>query len=351
MIGMDIMMAVVKTKPCPGNIELRNVGRPRLKLDEVLIEVKAAAICGSDIGIYDWNDPFHFIRLPIIMGHEYAGEVVEIGDAVEGFKVGDRVTGLATIGCGFCVECRMGRSNICTNRRTYGVHMNGAFAQYLAAPARFTVCLRDEIPFEVAAPLEAIATAAHAVIERASVRPGLKVAVLGPGPIGLYIVQFLKLLNVQTIIVTGTNLDRERLRLASSLGADQTIDVTEKSAVEMVREITENKGVDVVFEASGSHLALQQGVSMLRRGGHLCLVGLGSQPAKIAPKDIVREAITLQGVYANTVETFEYVLRLIRAKKIHPELVTSNLLPIQEFARGFELAKSKVGVKIVFTFR
>lgn len=350
-IGMDGMIAVVKTRHGPGNVELKNVDRPKLRPDEIVIGVKAAAICGSDIGIYQWARPFHFMHLPIVMGHEYAGEVVEIGDAIEGFKVGDRVTGLATIGCGLCVECRMGRSNICAKRRTYGVHMNGAFAQYLAVPARYAVRLPIEVPYEVAAPVEAIATTANAVIEQASIRPGSNVAVLGPGPIGLYVVQFLRLLNVQNIIITGTTFDKERLGLATRLGADHTIDVTEEHAVEKVRKITEDRGVDVVFETSGSHLALQQGVAMLRRGGHLYLIGLGSEHAEITSTDLVREAITLQGVYANTIETFEYVLSLIRAKKIHPELVTSNVLPIEEIARGFELAKSKKGVKVVFTFQ
>jgi len=342
------MKALMKTEPQPGYIKLMDVDKPQIGSEEILVKVKAAAICGSDIGIHDWTASFHWLPLPLIIGHEYAGEIAEVGEAVTEFQVGERVTSLAALGCGKCLNCRMGRTNICIGRKILGLHMNGVFAEYVKVPARYVHKLPDNLSYVEAAPTEAIATSAHAVLERVSVSPDSTVAILGPGPIGLFALQFLKLLNVKKTIITGLTVDQGRLKIAEELGADVIINVDQEDPVSRVKEETEGVGADIVFEASGSPLALQQAIQMVKRGGEIVLIGHSSKPAQIASVDLVRGAITMKGTYAYTTETFKKVLDLMSRGKVQSKPVITHVLPLEEFTQAFEAAKSREAAKVVF---
>jgi len=340
--------ALMKTEPQPGYIKLVDVNKPQIGPEEILVKVKAASICGSDLGIYDWTASFHWLPLPLIIGHEHAGEIAEVGDAVTEFRVGERVTGLAVLGCGKCLNCAMGRTNICVDRKILGLHTNGVFAEYVKVPARYVHRLPDSLSYVEAAPTEAMATSAHAVLERSSVSPDSTVAILGPGPIGLFALQFLELFNVKKTIITGLTVDQGRLKIAEELGADVIINVDQEDPVSRVKEETEGAGVDIIFEASGSPLALQQAVHMVKRGGEIILIGHSSKPAQIASVDLVRGAITMKGTYAYTMETFKKVLDLMSRDKVQSKPVITHILPLEEFDQAFEAAKSREAAKVVF---
>jgi len=340
--------ALMKTEPQPGSIKLMDVDRPKIGSEEILVKVKAAAICGSDLGIYDWTASFHWLPLPLIIGHEYAGEIAEVGQTVRDLRVGERVTGLAALGCGICLNCRMGRTNICVDRKILGLHMNGVFAEYVKVPARYVHRLPDNLSYVEAAPTEAMATSAHTVLERASVSPDSTVAILGPGPIGLFALQFLKLFNVKKTIITGLTADERRLKIAEELGADIIINVDQEDPISRVKEEMEGVGADIVFEASGNPLALQQAVHMVKRGGEIVLIGHSSKPAQIASVDLVRGAITMKGTYAYTMETFKKVLDLMSQGKVQSKPVITHILSLEEFNQAFEAAKSREAAKVVF---
>lgn len=342
------MKALAKVKPRPGYVKLISADKPSIKSDEVLIGVKATAVCGSDVGIYDWAAPFRWLSLPLIIGHEYAGDIVEVGEAVTAFHVGDRVTGLAALGCGACLDCRMGRSNICINRKNLGLHLDGAFAEYVKVPARYVQRLPDNVSYVEATPTEVIATAAHAVMERTAISPGSTVAILGPGPVGLFTLQFVKLFNVKKTIITGLTSDQKRLKIAEELGADIIINVSEEDPIRRIKEETGGAGADFIFEASGSPIALQQAIRMIKRGGEIIVIGFSSKTVEIAPVDLVRGAVALKGIYANTVETFKRVLELMGSGKIRVKPLITHKLRLEEATRAFKTVKSREAAKVVF---
>lgn len=341
------MRAVVKMKSGEGFIEISETDKPKIKPDEVLIKVNAAAICGSDVGIYRWSKPFHKTPIPIILGHEYAGEIAEIGELVENFKVGDRVTGFATIGCGLCTSCKMGKTNHCINRVTFGVHSNGAFAEYLNVPSKYVFKLPMNVSYIEASPIEAFATAVHAVLEQRIITPESNVVIFGPGPIGLFTVQLLNLIGVKKITILGTSYDKRRLDLAKELGAEKAINVSDIDSVTEIKDQLGNDQVDLVFEASGSNVALKQSIDLIKRGGEILLIGIGQTPTEVLQVQLVREAITIKGVYANTPETFVRSLKLLENRQIDIEKVITDIMVIEDIIDGLERFMKKESGKVV----
>ncbi len=342
------MAAVVKTKRGIGNIEVQEVEIPKVESDSLLVEVKAAGICGTDIHIlHDRSvyDP------PVILGHEYAGIVIEMGKDVEGFSIGDRVTSPATVPCGECMMCWMGHQNRCTseNKRILGVSKaNGAFAKFILVPAKITHKIPPIVPFKEAALSEPTACVVHAVAERVGVGVGDVVVFLGPGPMGLLGLQVAKAQGAGLVIVTGTNADKERLRLAEDLGADIVINIEDEDANEVVWGTTDKLGADIVFEAAGADAARRQAFELVRRTGKIGLIGItGKLTTDIDLDQIVEKELDVIGSWGTIWTSWRRTLSLLASQKIKISPLITSQLRLDDWERGFKMMEDKTAIKVL----
>jgi L-iditol 2-dehydrogenase len=279
--------------------EYLDVPRPEAAEDEVVVEVRACGICGSDVHGMDGSTGRR--RPPVIMGHEAAGMIVETGRAVSGWAVGERVTFDSTVYCGKCDFCRAGRINLCDHRRVLGVsceeyRRDGAFAEYVAVPRRILYRLPDEVSFSHAAMVEPVSIALHAV-NRTPVRLGDTAVVVGVGMIGVLVVQLLRAAGCGRIIAV--DVDRDRLETACELGANEAILSGECDVVEEVRRLTRGRGADVAFEAVGIGETLAAAVGSLRKGGTATLIGNVTPTVALPVQAVVTREITLNGSCAS----------------------------------------------------
>src|SRR4030042_1078768 len=245
------MKAVVKYGKGKGLVEIQEIPEPKIKKDdEVLIEVKAVSVCGSDLHIYHDSHPYW---PPVVLGHEFSGVLVEVGKGVKGWKPGDRiVTETRTGSCGVCYLCQSGYPQVCEQKRPYGIGVNGAYAKYVVGPARLLHRLPENIPFEVGAVIEPMAICVTSIIERCQLQAGERVAITGPGPIGLISLSVAKAAGARSVWITGRSSDEGiRFEKARELGAELTINVDQEDPVKKVLEMTDGLGVDFVIETSG----------------------------------------------------------------------------------------------------
>jgi len=341
------MKAVLKTEWEPGIIEIKDVDKPKIGADEVLIEVMATGICGSDVEIYEASMPLP-VSLPRIMGHEFSGVVVEVGEAVLGVRVDDRVVAESGIVCRRCRFCKMGRHNLCLQRKILGYLWDGTFAEYVKVPGINVHKVPDNVPLDEAALAEPTAVTVHAVVERAHIMAGDVVAILGPGPIGLLTLQCAKSAGARRIIVTGLSADRSRLELARKLGADETINVEEEDAVKKTKELTDAFGADVVFEATGAPPAVKQAIDLTRKGGKIVLMGLHTKPVeKFDATHIIVNEKNILSSFAHASQTWDRALSLISDGKIKPRPLITHVLPLEQIEQGFHLVKKKEAIKVV----
>ena len=296
---------------------------------DMVIRVKAAAICGSDVHGFDGSTGRR--QPPIIMGHEAAGEVVETGAAVKSFKKGDRVTFDSTIFCGDCFYCRSGLMNLCDNRMVLGVspgeyRRHGTFAEYVVIPDRIAVPLPADLSYEEAACAEPVGVAAHS-IRLTPICLNDNVAVVGSGLIGNLVIQLLRACVSGKIIALDTEASRREI--AKSFGADAAFDPMDDELGKKVRELTGGHGVDRVFEVVGSTAAVKTAVSIARKGGSITLVGNSSPSVEIPLQAVVSRQITLQGSCAICGE-YEMVLDLMARKKVDVKAMISVTAPLSE---------------------
>lgn len=340
------MKALVKTVKKEGNVELKDVEYPKINSDELLVEVKAAGICGTDLHIF--HNKSHYVP-PVTLGHEYSGIVIEIGDAVRDFEIGDIVTSPATINCGICHFCRIGATNRCIdpNKRILGVaRANGAFAKYMAVPAKIAHKLPKEIPFEEAALAEPAACAVHAT-EIIPVNMGDSVVILGPGPMGLLILQLAELAGASQTIVTGITADQDRLKIAKTLGADVTINVEEENPVGMIKRLTDGLGADIIFECSGAPAAQKQAFDIVRRRGKIGLVGLTGREINVSLDKIVEGEIEVKGSWGTLWTSWKLAIKLISLKRLQVRPLISATLPLDQWEKGFQLMENKEVIKVL----
>ncbi len=314
---------------------VEDVPRPRLQPDEVLIRVRACGICGSDVHGMDGSTGRRIP--PLIMGHEAAGEIAEVGPAVDGWRPGDRVTFDSTVYCGRCWHCRRGEVNLCDERRVLGVscaeyRRDGAFAEYVAVPARIVYRLPNNLSFEQAAMAEAVSVAVHAVA-RTPLPPGSTVAVVGAGMIGLLLIQVLKAAGCGRIIAI--DLDEGRLKLARRLGAIVELKAGSPDLVEAVFQLSDGRGVDAAFEVVGVAAALKTAIECVRKGGSVTLVGNLEPRVELPLQAVVTRQLTLIGTCASAGE-YPASLELIASGKVDVTEFISATPPLDEGARWFE---------------
>lgn len=342
------MKALVKAKPEAG-LELKEVEEPRADPRGLLVRVKSAAICGSDVHIYDWDPAYRFMKLPLIIGHEFAGEVVEVGEGLSGFWPGDRVAINPCVPCWKCRMCMSGRIGVCYNWSLLGVHRNGGFAEYAAIPGGIggIYKLPEGVSFDEGALLEPFCVALHAW-ERSGAGPGDSALILGPGPIGILTAAALKAAGLSKVFITGVSADAARLECAEDMGADFAINADEEDPARIIKENTGGEGVDFLFEASGSPGALARALDLLHKGGKAILLGIHPTPVSLPVNDIVRGERELIGSYVYNDGTWRRALELVSKGKVDLGRLITHRLPLEGWIEGFELAKGKRAVKVVF---
>lgn len=340
------MKAIVKTRKEPG-IEVLDVPRPEVGPTDILVRVAAGSLCGSDAHIYEWTPSYSFMSLPTILGHEFSGEIQEVGSDVHHIQVGERVSALPYMACGSCPNCQTGRSKACTQRLTPGMRTDGFFAEYgRLTTAAEIMKLPEGVSYEAAALLEPFAVSLNAV-DVSGFKIGEKTAVLGPGPIGLFITQILRAAGAGAIMMVGAEGDDNRLAAADRLGADECINIASGDPVKRAKDLSHG-GLDIVFEATGNPKSVPQALDMVRPGGKVILVGIHSGPATFDPTPMVRGAKSIVGAYAYTVQTWRRALALFSNKTVDPEAVITHRMPLEDADKGFQLALKKEAVKVLF---
>ena len=326
-----------------------DVPEPDISPDDVLIKVQATGICGSDIHGMDGSSGRRIP--PIIMGHESAGIIAKVGANVSNWQVGDRVTFDSTIYCGDCFFCRRGEINLCDNRRVVGVscgdyRQHGAFAEYLAVPARILYRVPDDLSFVQAAFVEPVSIAAHAV-ELTPIALNDSAVVVGTGMIGLLLIQVLKQTGVGKVI--GIDLADSRLELARQLGADVTINVRDTDIQEQILAHTEGRGADIAFEVVGITATLQTAVKALRKGGALTLVGNISATAELPIQLVVTRELTLYGSCGSQGD-YPASLAMLAQGKVQVEPLITAIAPLSDGANWFDrLYNEQDLLKVVLT--
>jgi L-iditol 2-dehydrogenase len=335
------MKALVKTEKGVGHLEVLEVPEPIPKPDQLKIEVRAGAICGTDIHIHDdayVNNP------PMVLGHEMSGVVVEVGDEVTRYAVGDRVTSETfKYTCGQCRFCQTGLIVHCVNRESMGVHVDGAFAKYVCQREESLHKLPDNLDFEAGALSEPTAVAVRAVYERARISPGDVVLVSGPGPVGLLCLQAVKSIGA-TVVLAGASGDENRLALGKQLGADVVLNVTTDS-LDQLFDITDGLGADVAFECGGSQASLSQCITHSRKGAQLVLVGLFGHDISVNVDLAIIKELTVLPSMAYRHRTWERTMRLLGEGTIKTAPLISGHFPITEWEKAFETVRARQGHK------
>ncbi len=341
------MKAVAKSKPGPG-LQLIEADVPKPGPGEVLIKVKYASICGSDVHLYKWDEfaQTSLKRLPRIIGHESAGEVVELGPGVEGLKAGDYVGVETHIACGHCYQCRIGKPHVCQNLEVLGFNRDGAFAEYMVIPAENAWKIPEGIPKDWVPLMEPMGNAVHTVL--AGEITGRNVLVVGTGPIGAMAVAVAKAAGARKVIATDIN--DFRLKIAKKMGADIVLNPEIDDVRTVVMEETGGNGVDVVLEMSGNPNALDQGLSLITNGGWVGLLGIyGKNRIDIPMNDVIMKNLTLYGIVGRKMyETWAVTTALLESGKVDLSPLITHRVSLEEYEEAFNVIFQGRAMKVMF---
>ncbi len=335
------MKAIVKKEPGIGAVFM-DMPMPKIQPDEMLVKVLATGICGSDRDIYEWRESKHGLPLPVIMGHELFGEVVEVGPMVQGYEVGDMISSDSHMPCGQCYLCRTGNPHLCMKRGILGHEKDGCFAEYLALPAVAAFKMPKDTKPEFGALMEPMGVVYHA----ASRTPlsGKRVLILGLGALGYMMLDAAKNLGASRVIVCSTN--DEKLAKCKAEGADFVINSKKEDVAAKVMEYTDGVGADVVFEMSGAQQLFNLGLDSAAYGGKMVVVGVPNGDVVIPNfwGRVAKKEVTIITTFGREFyETWELMRDLLATGRLDPSKYVGGILPIEKFEEGFELAKKAMG--------
>jgi L-iditol 2-dehydrogenase len=322
----------------PSQYSLVDIPVPAIREDEVLVKVGAAAICHSDLDIIEGRRT-HSIQLPVVTGHEFAGTVADVGKYVSNVHAGDAVVCECILWCGACRNCRLGLTSMCGNFNELGTMRNGGFAQYAAVPAKM-VHKFSKITMNEASNVEPAGNALHAV-EEADIRLGDKVVVIGPGPIGLYALQFARLKCPEMLIMAGTR--DERLQLAKQLGATHTVNTTTQDAAQAILELTAGKGADRVIQCATTESAMRLALRVAGANSRIAIEGFGGSGRGIDLdfNDFIIRPMSITGVSGVFSRHYMQALELMEAGFVDAKPVITHTLPLDSIVEGFDMLRDR----------
>ncbi len=339
------MLALQKVAKGVGNIELRDVPEPSPAPGWVKIEVKAAAICGTDIHIRHDTYPYW---PPVTLGHEFSGVIAELGEGVTDWQVGDRVVCEPhTLACGKCWLCRQGHVQICADKRSPGWGIDGAFAKYLVMEAKLLHRLPDSVSFDAGALVEPTANTVHDVGERARVEPEDFVVVFGPGPIGLLAAQVARGAGAREVMIIGTPADAElRLPVAEKLGLDHVLNLAEVDPLERVMELTGGRGADLVVECSGAAPAINSAIQLVRKKGRVCVIGMtGREKIELTWDAAIFKGIDVFFNISTSYTSWDRAISMIEKGKVNAEAIITHRAPLERWEEIFDALEAQQGLK------
>jgi alcohol dehydrogenase/L-iditol 2-dehydrogenase len=336
----ETMNAVVNFDAKPHSVELREVPVPEFGEEDVLVAVKAVGTCGSDVHQYNGTQSYK-VNYPVILGHEFAGVVVETGSRVRAFKKDDRVVSeTAAVIDVRSPFARAGQYHIDPRRLGFGYGVDGAMARFVRVPERCLHHTPNGLSFEKAALAEPCCVAYDAVCVNSRIRPGDSVAVIGPGPIGLLCILMAKLSGANPLIAIGLPMDAKRLKIASQIGATLTLGAQGEDVLAEVKALGDGYGTDVVIDAAGASPTLKLALDTVRPGGHITKVGWGPQPCGFSLDPLVAKAVTLQGCFSHNWLMWEKVLAMLASNQISLDSILSRVAPLDEWQSCFDAMHS-----------
>lgn len=341
------MRAIVQTGP--QTVETQERERPQVGREDVLVKVHTAGLCGSDAHAYKYDGGYEWVPIPRVMGHEYSGEVVEVGADVDAFEVGDKVVEEPIHECGHCFQCKNGQPNVCQNFSITGMHRDGAYAEFVTVEPTHLHAIPDEVPLSHAAITEPTSIATRAVLERSVTTPGDTVLVQGPGPIGVLVAAVADSLGAD-VLVSGLARDAAyRLPLLERLGVD-TVDADAEDLDAHAETRTDGVGFDVVFDATGHHAGVGTAFDVVRKGGQVVVVGIPNAASEVTLTSVVRGEVDVNTSYGSTWTNFEQALRLMERGAVAVEEVLDTSFDTEDAAAAFEAFLGSETCKPVFQF-
>ncbi len=348
------MKALVKYGYGKGETELRDVPIPEISDDDILIEVKAAGICGSDIA-FDAGGHENLLHPPVILGHEFSGVISKIGKNVKEWKVGDRVVSENTgYICNKCYACSTADYLACPERLGIGYGMDGGFAKYVKIPGEVLqkmphplFKIPENVSFEEAAIFDPCCNSYKAVVQESRFYPGEDIAVFGVGPLGLFAVQVGRVAGAANVISIGLSNDSERFEVAKKVGATHTIMADKEDVIQRVKEITNGEGVALVVDCAGVSIVLKQAIEITRNTGQIVKIGYDENPVNFSLDPILDKNISIKGHFGYDYISWKNVIKLTQKGLLDLKSMISHKLPLSKWKEGFDLVKSQKAIKVI----
>ncbi len=340
------MKALVKAKSEPG-LWLQDVPEPKIGINDVLIKIMRTGICGTDLHIYNWDAwSQRTIPVPMTIGHEFVGTVVEIGSNVVGFKPGDVVSGEGHVVCGRCRNCMAGRRHLCRDTKGLGVNIPGAFAEYLALPMTNVWSLDKAVPLDVAAIFDPFGNAAHTALQFDVL--GEDVLITGAGPIGIMAAAIVRHAGARHVVITDIN--PHRLELARSMGVTLAVDTSQTSLEEVQQKLGMKEGFDVGLEMSGNPGAFRGLLANMAHGGSVAMLGLPSGEMAIDWHRVIFNMLTIKGIYGREMYETWYKMTVLLQSGLDLSPVITHRLSYRDFEKGFEVMNSGNCGKVILSW-
>jgi len=337
------MKALVKVQPGKGLV-MRQVPIPKIGPNDLLVKIRKTAICGTDLHIYNWDAwAAQTIKPPMTAGHEFYGTVDQIGSAVTGFVVGDRVSGEGHITCGHCRNCRAGRRHLCRNTIGIGVNRDGAFAEYLQIPAANAFKIPDNISDEVAAIFDPYGNAVHTALSFDLT--GEDVLITGAGPIGIMAVAIAKHVGARHVVITDIN--PLRLALAAKMGATRTVMSNKESLAEVMTSLGMTEGFDVGLEMSGNPAAFQGMLQAMNHGGRVAILGIFAEEVAIDWRLVIFKGLVLKGIYGREMYDTWYKMASMLQSGLDIQPVITHRMAVDDYEQGFAVLNAGGAAKVV----
>jgi threonine 3-dehydrogenase len=341
------MKSLVKAKTEKG-IWLQDTQEPEVGHNDLLIKIRKTAICGTDMHIYNWDEwSQQTIPVPMVVGHEYVGEVVGMGQEVRGFAIGDRVSGEGHITCGHCRNCRAGRRHLCRNTEGVGVNRSGAFAEYLVIPAFNAFKIPDNISDELASIFDPFGNAVHTALSFDLV--GEDVLITGAGPIGIMAAAVARHVGARHVVITDIN--PYRLELARKMGATRAVDVSKEDLQDVMNELGMSEGFDVGLEMSGVPVAFRDMLKKMNHGGKVAMLGIPPQDVSVDWNQVIFKGLVIKGIYGREMFETWYKMASLLQSGLDLSPIITHTFSVDDFQKGFDTMGSGQSGKVILDWQ